>query len=686
MKRKSRIFLLSLSLILAFSAFCAAADMRADMNGDGNIDTDDAIYLLRHALMPGSYPISNSGDVNGDGLTDTDDAIYLLRHVLMPDSYPLKFSCTEHKEEILPAVAATCTENGLTEGKKCSVCGEITVVQTQTAPLGHKEKAIPATDATCLEYGLTEGSACARCGLEFRKQCKIAPNGHDYNSSVCLTCGENIVFTPNGYFCFELLDDGTYSIEYSSNLPQLPKNVVIPPTYNGKPVTSIGAQAFLQEDTMETCMLPNTITTLEYGVFRCCDNLKTVMIPKSVKTMEANIFSQCPKLDAVTLPASLTSIGTNMFIYCPELEYINVESGNKYYKTVDGVLFNKSGTVIYDYPNGKKDATYTVPSGVVTAEHQAFLRAEHLKHVILPDTMTTVASGLFYGCPALESVYIPKSVKTIKTDSYVTLAGDCPSFTEFTVDKDNPYFCSIDGNLYNKSGTKLIYYAVGKKDETFVIPSTVKTLGKYCFAGANNLKTMTIPKTVTSFGGYEFYGCNGLETVIIEDGITKLTIGLFYQCKALKRVVIPESVTYIDDVCFRDCESLCEAELHSTLTYVGYAAFRYNKFTSLTLPGSVKTVEYATFALSKSLKTVTLGEGIAKIDEDAFYYCNALTEIYIPSTVTYIGENAFQNCTSLKKISFNGTKAEWLAIEKDPKWNRSTGSYKIYCTDGTLSK
>lgn len=572
MKRKSRIFLLSLSLILAFSAFCSAADMRADMNGDGAVDTDDAIYLLRH--------------------------------VLMPNSYPLKFSCTEHKEEILPAVAATCTENGLTEGKKCSVCGEITVVQTQTAPLGHKEKALPALDATCLEYGLTEGSACERCGLELRNQCKIAPNGHDYNSSVCLTCGENIVFTPNRYFYFELLDDGTYSIEYSINLPQLPKNVVIPPTYNGKPVTRIGSQAIFQEDAMETCMLPNTITTLEYGVFRCCDNIKTVTIPKSLKTMGANIFSQCPKLDAVTLPASLTSIGTNMFIYCPELE----------------------------------------------------------------------------------SVYIPKSVKTIKTGSYVTLIGDCPSFTEVIVDEDNSYFCSIDGNLYNKSGTKLIYYAVGKKEETFVIPSTVKTLGNYCFAGANNLKAMTVPNTVETFKGYEFYKCDGLETVIIEDGIIKLTNGLFYQCKALKRVVIPESVTYIDNVCFRDCESLCEAELHSTLTYVGYAAFRYNKFTSLTLPGSVKTVEYAAFAVSHSLRTVTLGEGITKIDEDAFYYCDALTEIYIPSTVTYIGENAFQNCTKLQKISFNGTKAEWLAIEKDPKWNRSTGSYKIYCTDGTILK
>ena len=680
------IFFLSLVLAFALSAVCGAASVRGDMDGSGTVDTDDAIYLLRHALMPDRYPIAQSGDVDGSGAVDTDDAIYLLRHALMPDRYPLRSPCIEHTEEIIPAVAATCTQTGLTEGKKCTVCGEITVKQTEISALGHKEEAIPAVAPTCTEYGLTEGTGCSRCNEIFKKQYKIAPLGHDYNSALCLECGETIVFTPNRYFYFELLDDGTYSIEYNSNLPQLPKNVVVPPTYSGKPVTSIGFQALFQEDVMETCMLPNTITVLDYGVFRCCDRLKTVMIPRNVKTMDHNMFSQCPKLDAVTIPASVTSIGLNMFIYCPELEYINVEEGNRYYKSVDGVLFNKAGTVIYDYPNGKPDETYVVPHGVTTAEHQSFLQACYLKHVILPDTLTTVAAGLFFGCDALESVYIPKSVRTITTGSYVTLVGECPNFTEFIVDEDNLYFSSIDGNLYNKSGTKLISYAVGKKDETFVIPSTVKTLGNYCFASANNLKTMTIPKTVTTFEGYEFHECNGLETVIIEDGIKKLTKGLFYQCKSLKKVVIPESVTYIDNGCFRDCESLCEVNFHDKLTYIGYTAFRYNNFTSLMLPGSLKSVEYAAFAVSHNLKTVTLGEGITKIDEDAFYYCDALTEIYIPSTVTYIGENAFEQCQRLQKIYFNGTKAQWLAVEKDPKWNRNTGYYRVYCTDGTLSK
>lgn len=62
---------------------------RGDVNGDDFVDSDDAIYLLRHTLMNDRYPINQDGDMNGDGFVDSDDAIYLLRYTLMPDRYPL---------------------------------------------------------------------------------------------------------------------------------------------------------------------------------------------------------------------------------------------------------------------------------------------------------------------------------------------------------------------------------------------------------------------------------------------------------------------------------------------------------------------------------------------------------------------------------------------------------------------
>lgn len=61
----------------------------ADVNSNGAIDKDDAIYLLRHVVYPTKYPVSVDADINGTGKVDKDDAIYLLRHVVYPDKYPL---------------------------------------------------------------------------------------------------------------------------------------------------------------------------------------------------------------------------------------------------------------------------------------------------------------------------------------------------------------------------------------------------------------------------------------------------------------------------------------------------------------------------------------------------------------------------------------------------------------------
>ncbi|PWM00115.1 MAG: hypothetical protein DBY04_01130 [Clostridiales bacterium] len=60
-----------------------------DINGDETINSDDAIYLLKHTFLPEQYPLSGSGDMNGDGKVDSDDAVYLLKHTFLPEQYPL---------------------------------------------------------------------------------------------------------------------------------------------------------------------------------------------------------------------------------------------------------------------------------------------------------------------------------------------------------------------------------------------------------------------------------------------------------------------------------------------------------------------------------------------------------------------------------------------------------------------
>ena len=64
-------------------------DSSSDINGDGTMNEDDAIYLLQYVLMPDVFPVEQPTDYTGDGIINEDDAVYLLQHILMPDTFPL---------------------------------------------------------------------------------------------------------------------------------------------------------------------------------------------------------------------------------------------------------------------------------------------------------------------------------------------------------------------------------------------------------------------------------------------------------------------------------------------------------------------------------------------------------------------------------------------------------------------
>ena len=125
------------------------------------------------------------------------------------DSYTEAIEKLPHTEEAIPAVDPTCTEAGLTEGKKCSVCEEIIVAQEEIAALGHTEQVVAGSAATCTEKGLTEGKKCSVCDEILVAQEEIAALGHTEqvvagkaascteagltDGKKCSACGETLV-------------------------------------------------------------------------------------------------------------------------------------------------------------------------------------------------------------------------------------------------------------------------------------------------------------------------------------------------------------------------------------------------------------------------------------------------------------------------------------------------------------
>ena len=87
-----------------------------------------------------------------------------------------------HSAVIDAAVAATCTEIGLTEGSHCDVCGAVLVAQQEIAALGHQEVELGAVAPNCTEAGLTAGKQCTVCGEMTVPQEQIPAKGHDFRS------------------------------------------------------------------------------------------------------------------------------------------------------------------------------------------------------------------------------------------------------------------------------------------------------------------------------------------------------------------------------------------------------------------------------------------------------------------------------------------------------------------------
>ena len=110
-----------------------------------------------------------------------------------------------HDETTVEGVQPTCTEAGLTEGKVCTTCGVVTVAQTEIPATGHTEQVVAGKAATCTEAGLTEGKVCTTCGVVTVAHTEIPATGHTEQvvagkaptcteaglteGKVCTTCG-----------------------------------------------------------------------------------------------------------------------------------------------------------------------------------------------------------------------------------------------------------------------------------------------------------------------------------------------------------------------------------------------------------------------------------------------------------------------------------------------------------------
>ena len=91
-------------------------------------------------------------------------------------------ACKHENTLSIPAVPATCTDKGLSEGSKCADCGEVLVPQEEVPALGHTEEIVPGTPATFDEAGTSDGKRCSVCGLTLEQNQPVP--ALDYNEGI----------------------------------------------------------------------------------------------------------------------------------------------------------------------------------------------------------------------------------------------------------------------------------------------------------------------------------------------------------------------------------------------------------------------------------------------------------------------------------------------------------------------
>lgn len=204
------------------------------------------------------------------------------------------------------------------------------------------------------------------------------------------------------------------------------KSLTVPDTFNDKPVTEL----------MSFC-----ISNSEY-------------------LEELNIGENIQKID----PWALTN--------CPVLKAINVSADNKYFTSVDGVLYSKDMTKLIAYPNGRtplvtdKDGkgtgggTIKLPDtvkvigenafymcsnlysiefneGLQKVENKAFLKCTNLSAVEFPETLTEIGVDSFSYCDSLTHIEIPASVKSIGDYAFFSTASSVDKIVVHQPDADS---------------------------------------------------------------------------------------------------------------------------------------------------------------------------------------------------------------------------------------------------------
>ena len=540
----------------------------------------------------------------------------------------------------------------------------------------------------------------------------------------------------------EINEDGqSYCVvENHGKFAAYESNLNIPSTYNDLPVTRIDTEAFYDVISIGTVSIPHTIEEIGERAFSKCTSLRDINVDENnqyYSSIDGNLYSKdgtkliqyaCGKEEnTFVLPSFVTEIESYAFFNCPNLKNIEVEDGNQHFQSIDGVLYSIDGDKLIYHPEAKNSTSYNVIESVKYIESYAFYNCASITSISIPKATQVIGERVFERCANLKEVVFESDSELCELGKYSFL------LCESLINIDIPDGVKEIGEFSFHTCSAL---------ESVDFPSELEYVGEYAFAWCKSLKSVNIPNKTTVIDTWAFSECTSLHSVKLSETLEIIGNGAFRNCTSLKSIDIPsslkemgtafsgcEKMTYneynnafylgndsnpyhvlvfadntikecnisnktvvIAADAFNNCFRLQEIDIPDSVVYVGRSAFcNCRLLKQIKLSSSITKIGYYTFGFCGSMKNIVIPDSVTSIEGCAFSDCTRLETVTIPKSVERIRFNAFRDCENLKAIYFEGTIAEWNAIDKElgfeyDHWNKNTGEYKVYCSDGVVDK